>query len=264
MGLPSELSYVTVVGTIADVPTGAARAISLRCNEWLMGPTADLIVPPFSINPAVAADGTFTAQVPATDDPAWSPSGWAYRVLLNVDGKVLEGSLAVPTNTVGSLDIADALSPDAPLDPATPFLLAASRGAPGGVAGLDADGDVIDSDGNKVTGGGGGGGPSPSSTVAASATYGQSATAGAATNYSRGDHRHGTPAAPAWSDVTGKPSTFAPSLPIAQSGVTSLTADLAALDGRLDVLEARPAIITLATGAPVPGGTAAGTIIVRY
>jgi hypothetical protein len=32
----------------------------------------------------------------------------------------------------------------------------------------------------------------------------------------------------AWGDITGKPSTFPPTLPIAQSGVTNLTSDLAA------------------------------------
>jgi len=32
-----------------------------------------------------------------------------------------------------------------------------------------------------------------------------------------------------WADITGKPSTFPPTLPIAQSGVTNLTTDLAAI-----------------------------------
>lgn len=44
--------------------------------------------------------------------------------------------------------------------------------------------------------GGGGGGGTPSGTVVAETTYSQSASAGAASAYSRGDHTHGTPALP--------------------------------------------------------------------
>lgn len=45
-------------------------------------------------------------------------------------------------------------------------------------------------------GGGGGGSGTPSNTVTTETTFGQAAAAGAATTYSRGDHTHGTPAAP--------------------------------------------------------------------
>src|SRR4051812_48957980 len=45
-------------------------------------------------------------------------------------------------------------------------------------------------------GGGGGGGGTPSGTVVTETAFGQAAAAGAATAYSRGDHTHGTPAAP--------------------------------------------------------------------
>lgn len=51
-----------------------------------------------------------------------------------------------------------------------------------------------------------GSGPSPSGTVTAETSYGQTANAGAATAYARGDHTHGTPAAPAAGTTAG---TFA-------------------------------------------------------
>jgi len=44
------------------------------------------------------------------------------------------------------------------------------------------------------THGGGGGGGTPSGTVVSETSYGQTATAGVATAYSRGDHSHGSPA----------------------------------------------------------------------
>jgi hypothetical protein len=46
---------------------------------------------------------------------------------------------------------------------------------------------------DTITGGGGG---TPSATVVTETGYGQASTAGAAATYSRGDHTHGTPAAP--------------------------------------------------------------------
>ena len=47
-----------------------------------------------------------------------------------------------------------------------------------------------------ANGGGGGGGGTPSNTVVTETTYSQASTAGVSTNYSRGDHTHGTPALP--------------------------------------------------------------------
>lgn len=47
----------------------------------------------------------------------------------------------------------------------------------------------------------------------------------------------------AWTDITGKPSTFTPATHThPQSDITNLTTDLAALDTRLDVIEALPNI----------------------
>lgn len=47
----------------------------------------------------------------------------------------------------------------------------------------------------------------------------------------------------AWTDITGKPTTFTPSAHThPQSDITNLTTDLAALDTRLDVIEALPNI----------------------
>lgn len=58
-------------------------------------------------------------------------------------------------------------------------------------------------DGMSSNGGGGGEGV-PSGTVVAETSYGQSATAGVATTYSRGDHTHGTPAALTLSGLGGQ------------------------------------------------------------
>lgn len=48
----------------------------------------------------------------------------------------------------------------------------------------------------QQSGGGGGGGASPSGFVVTETSFGQAAAAGSGAEYSRGDHTHGTPAAP--------------------------------------------------------------------
>lgn len=63
------------------------------------------------------------------------------------------------------------------------------------------DGDVLTADSAALDGvdwqpGGGGGGGTPSNSVVTEQAFGQASTAGIATAYSRGDHTHGTPAAP--------------------------------------------------------------------
>src|SRR3990167_9522832 len=65
---------------------------------------------------------------------------------------------------------------------------------------------------------------------------------------------------PAWDDITGKPSTFPPTLPIAESGVTDLVTDLAAKES------ANANIHTHVTGTGSPhtsagvGAEAAGAV----
>lgn len=70
------------------------------------------------------------------------------------------------------------------------------------------DGDVLQLDSTAASGlswvtpsGGGGGGGTPSSTVVSETSFGSSPAVGVATTYARGDHTHGTPAAPTAASV---------------------------------------------------------------
>lgn len=70
------------------------------------------------------------------------------------------------------------------------------------------NGDVLTADSAAPEGvdyqaGGGGGSGTPSNTVVTETTFGQASTAGAASAYSRGDHTHGTPAAPSVPSAAG-------------------------------------------------------------
>lgn len=77
-----------------------------------------------------------------------------------------------------------------------------------GVA-VGADTEVLTADSTEPVGvdwepgGGGGGGGTPSNTVVSETSFGQASSAGASTNYSRGDHTHGTPAAPSVPSAAG-------------------------------------------------------------
>lgn len=65
---------------------------------------------------------------------------------------------------------------------------------------VDANGLILTLDSSEPTGvdweAGGGGGGTPSNTVVTEQAFGQASTAGVAAAFSRGDHTHGTPAAP--------------------------------------------------------------------
>jgi hypothetical protein len=207
MTLPDELTYVTVVGTIQGARAGDVTSVTFRSPSWLYGGTDNIIVPSFTISATGDADGAFSIDVPATDDPAWAPQDWAYAVTLKCGSREERGTVIVPAATVGTLKLATVFNPDNSVELGVVYLLAAAKSVAGGVAALDADGDVVDAAGNKVSGAGG----TPASTVVAETSYGQGSAVGIGTAYARSDHTHGTPAAPTYSQVTGKPSTFTPS-----------------------------------------------------
>jgi hypothetical protein len=74
----------------------------------------------------------------------------------------------------------------------------------------------------------GGGSGTPSATVVTETAFGQASTAGAGTDYSRGDHSHGTPAAPTAGSVGADPAGTA------TSAVAAHDADATAVHGISD------------------------------
>lgn len=261
MDFPAGLDLITVIGGVTGFPDATPR-VKFRCPIWLTNAADNTIIAPFEIPAVPDADGNFTVLLPATDDPGIVESGWQYEVELRWVDTTVTGALSV-LRAGGSIALASAIEMhQAPAEGGPSYLATATRGAPGGVAGLDVDGDVVNAAGAKITGGGGGG-------------------------------------SVAWTSITGKPSTFAPS---AHSHVISdvtglstalgLKADASALAAKADL--ASPAltgtptaptpasndnstklattafvkafsapVLVLAAAAAVPGGTPAGTVIVR-
>ena len=102
-----------------------------------------------------ALDRMVCVSFPANDDPDITPQGWQVKVdetLNSGAGRVyyIEPSLVVLAQTVPCLNLADVESPGDPHIPGAVF----AKGQPGGVAALDADGDVNDAAGQKVGVGG--------------------------------------------------------------------------------------------------------------
>ena len=198
MSFPSSLTLVTVSIQVDEPPSGGGDGFfEFKCPYALLGET---IVPPFTRTVALNSSGAATIPLPATDDPQWSPAGWAYTVTGKLGGEIVTGTLTLPHGSP-TATLAARLQVDGAAAGGVSYILTSQRSVAGGVAGLDVDGDVIDADGNKVTGGGGGGG-TPSSTVVSETSYGQSATAGSGSTYSRGNHSHGTPVAPSAATIT--------------------------------------------------------------
>lgn len=122
----------------------------------------------------VGSDGVVATALPATDDPAFSPTGWVWQVRPHFPGWNEPFNCAIPYDAPGgALDLSELGEPP-----------------PDGTAQLYA---LV---GHTHEGGGGGGNIDPAATVVSETAYGQSSSAGNAVTYSRGNHTHGTPALP--------------------------------------------------------------------
>jgi hypothetical protein len=186
MAFPDGLTLITVTGQLAGLPDGVQGTVSFRWPD-LLGPDGEILAAGM-LSVLTDTDGEFTAAVPATNDPLWSPSGWTMRVMITRGSSWLRGAVSLPYDG-GAVELADRLNPDDAAAPGQTYALV----------------------GHTHAGGGGG---------------------------------------VTWDEVSGKPSTFPPTAHShAIGGVTGLqaaldakatTVSVAALDDRVDALEAAP------------------------
>lgn len=101
-------TLVTVHGRLADLVDGAAGTVVFRCYRTLTN--APDILPPFEAVAVADSLGEFTIALPATNDPAWVPQGWAYSVHVQAGGGA-RGSLQLDYQTT-SVELADLLQID--------------------------------------------------------------------------------------------------------------------------------------------------------
>jgi hypothetical protein len=157
MPFPATLTLVTV-GIQWDLPPngGATGYIDFTAPYPLLGAVDNSIIPPFTRRATLASNGSGSIQLPPTNDPQWSPTGWAYAVDGRINGETISGTLQLDYQTA-SVQLADLLQVDGAAVAGTSYILTSQRSVASGVAGLDADGDVINAAGEKVGEAAGGG-----------------------------------------------------------------------------------------------------------
>ncbi len=142
MAFPATLTLVTVHYRF-DLPPGggATGRVKFTAPYALQGATDNSVVPPFTITGALASDGTGSVVLPATNDPQWTPAGWAYTVVATVGGATIEGTLQLDYQTA-SVELADLLQVDGAAVTGQTYIPLSLLGAANGVATLDGNGDV--------------------------------------------------------------------------------------------------------------------------
>lgn len=112
MPFPAGLQLVSVHGRLDTLPSGgAAGTVRFECPYTLVGATDNSIVAPFWVSAGLDASGEFTISLPATNDPQWTPQGWAYSVRINVGVATITGTLQLDYQTT-SVELADLLQVD--------------------------------------------------------------------------------------------------------------------------------------------------------
>jgi hypothetical protein len=216
MSLPASLSAITVTGSYVNSDGTPATGVVIFRNKYtLTSVSSGVFVQLDDIEVELDATGAFTVAVPASNDPDWFPSPAVWNVIERTTSRSYSRSYNVlipynaPGGTVALASLAPVVTPPSP----TLYVLQSSVGAANGVASLDGTGNVPLSQLNNVSGG-----ATPSNTVVTETAFGQASAGGALGSYSRGDHTHGTPAAPTTGSIGAQPAD------------TTLTA-LAGLDG---------------------------------
>ena len=167
MSIPT---LITISGTVLNA--GGAGRLVFASSVLVRHNASNDVMAPREIEVAVGADGEFTTQVPATNDPAFSPTGWTWEVRAHFPSWKATFPVAIPYDSPDlAIDFSD-LVPVPANDTGTLYAAV------------------------NHTHEGGGSGPSAGDTVVSSTTYGQVSSAGAASSYSRSDHRHGSVALP--------------------------------------------------------------------
>jgi hypothetical protein len=199
---PSSLSTVTVSDTILDLGVPAAGTIRFVSTVWLNSTADATSLAAVDTTVTLDATGSFSVVLPANDDPDWLPQDWTYLVVATINGKRVQGSLALPASP-SAVNLFDALVLEAPPS--------SGGGSSGPVAW------------SAITG-------KPLTFPPSAHSHAQADVAGLVTALAaKADATAVTTA------LAGKAATVHTH---AESDVTGLTTDLAGLDSRLDALEA--------------------------
>lgn len=143
MPFPAGLTLVTV-NCQFDLPPdgGASGTVRLVSAYPLLGPTDNSIVPPFTRTASLDEGGECTIEVPATNDPQWTPQDWAYAVRIDVGGVTVRGTLQLDYQTA-SVELSDLLQVDGAAEVGVTYATLAQLDA---LTGADLDIEIADVD----------------------------------------------------------------------------------------------------------------------
>jgi hypothetical protein len=99
-------TMVTINGLL--VPVGEATEVYFRVPVPVRYNADPSVFVPYQYKATAAVDGSFTLQVPGTDDPAWSPTNWTYKVTVVGPNLNFSFNAQVPYNA-GSLNFSSIL-----------------------------------------------------------------------------------------------------------------------------------------------------------
>lgn len=138
MPFPAGLQLVSVHCAFDTLPLGGASGrVRFECPYTLVGSTDNSIVAPFTVSANLDADGDATVSLPATNDPQWTPTGWAYTVTATVGGVPITGTLQLDYQTA-TVELADLLQVDGAAVTGSTYIPLSQKGVASGVASLDA------------------------------------------------------------------------------------------------------------------------------
>jgi|SRR5688572_10718223 len=234
MTLPASITQVAIYGTLVyqagDLAgTPVQGYITFSPSVTVDVPVDELSVPRSTMRADLDADGSFQINLLATDDADGEPTGWTYTVSehFNRGGGRGTFSVEIPSAMAPSGFYGD-LTPAVASSGLVSYATTAQLATKVDIAGDTMTGALILSGApavplqaatkayvDSVAGGG-----TPSTTVESETSLAITPAAGTDTEYSRGDHTHGSPTA---ATIAAAVQAL---LTIAQSQVTDLTTDL--------------------------------------
>lgn len=112
MTFPAGLSLVSVHVAAGSIPAvGTSDTARFTSAVPLLGATDNAVVPPIDITAWFDQAGELTVSLPATNDPGWTPTGWAYSVRISIGTATIHGTLQLDYQAV-SVELSDLLQVD--------------------------------------------------------------------------------------------------------------------------------------------------------
>lgn len=199
MSFPADLTTVIVTGRWLNLDQSPASGTVSFLGKYTLSNLVDnTFVIVGKIDAELDVNGQISVVLPAGNDPDWTPAGWTYTVIEQISDRPsdISYSFLLSTADAPTIDLTHVV-PIPPVTPVVAYIPLSQKGAANGVATLDVTGNVpLSQLGNAPTGAG-----VPANAVSSETSFAISPNAGVLTTYSRGDHTHGSPAAPTAASV---------------------------------------------------------------